>query len=140
MKNCTCDTHKTCPIHNPLTDNIPATDDRVKEQGSHAAEWTVERLSNYRDPLALCRDINAELAAERKKVERLERMLDLAGAQNMGINNLAKLDELQQQLAAEKEKVENLHQILGKKRTEIKQLKDKNAIEAHKRKAEDTPA
>jgi hypothetical protein len=44
---------------------------------------------------------NAALVAER---ERYERLLDLAGAQNMGIDNLSKLDDLQQQLAAEREK------------------------------------
>jgi hypothetical protein len=39
-----------------------------------------------------------------KQLAKTERMLDLAGAQNWGIDNLSKLDDLQQQLAAEREK------------------------------------
>jgi hypothetical protein len=39
---CTCDTHKTCQIHNPLTDNM-------SDQPKSTGEWTVEQRESNGD-------------------------------------------------------------------------------------------
>lgn len=75
-------------------------------------KWTEETVRMYGDTSwnkRTCQDVaDAHNAALQRAVAEKDRLLDLAGAQNWGIDNLKKLDELTAQLTAAKELIKTL--------------------------------
>ena len=82
-----------------LREQIAAEQANLKAEQDRSLELTRQLGAEREKPdrnlyLHHVKQLRSQLATDR---ERFERLLDLAGAQNMGIDNLAKLDELQQQ-------------------------------------------